>query len=80
MSKKSREFFHVFAMEWWIRIPVPGTSGFACHTTEKFLQQMQCFSIGQNAGQLIKMYSTNFVDNMVGKEVLNVKSYELKEN
>jgi len=67
-------------MEWWIRIPVPGTSGFACHTTEKFLQQMQCFSIGQNAGQLIKMYSTNFVDNMVGKEVLNVKSYELKEN
>lgn len=49
--------------------PVPGFSCFAGHTTEKFLQKMQCFAIKQNAGQLIKIYSTKFVDNMVGDEV-----------
>ncbi len=52
-----------------VNIRVTGLSGFSGHTTEKSVQKRQCFSVGQNVGQLIKMYSTNFVDNMVGKEV-----------
>jgi hypothetical protein len=36
--------------------------------------------MGQNAGQLAKMYSTNFVDNMVVAHVYSFRSYELKES
>jgi len=42
---------------------------FALHPTHKFPQQIQSFASGQNAGQPTKMYSPNFVDNMVVAEV-----------
>ncbi len=42
---------------------------FAPNPTLKIPQQIQSFVSGQNAGQLAKMYSTNFVDNMVVAEV-----------
>jgi hypothetical protein len=42
---------------------------FAPNPTHKFSQQIQSFASGQNAGQPTKMYSPNFVDNMVVAEV-----------
>jgi hypothetical protein len=48
-------------------IPVPFS--FTPNTAEKFPQQIQSFLSWQNAGQVAKMYSPNFVDNMVVVEV-----------
>jgi hypothetical protein len=39
-----------------------------------FPQKNQHFAIGQNAGQLAKMYSTKFVDNVVVAELFSFKS------
>jgi len=54
--------------------------GLSPDETTRFSLKIHYFPIRQNAGQLAKMYSPNFVDNMVVAKVYSFRSYGLIEN